>query len=49
MHDSEPDTFVIKTMPEKFSEILNEIGVSSTPKEIEVDDIEYDDFYSRAF
>ena len=43
MHDSEPDTFVIKTMPEKFSEILNEIGVSSTPKEIAVDDIEYDD------
>ena len=49
MHDSEPDTFVIKTMPEKFSEILNEIGVSSTPKEIAVDDIEYDDYYSRVF
>ena len=49
MHDSEPETFVIKSMPEKFSEILNEIGVSSTPKEIAVDDIEYDDYYSRAF
>jgi len=49
MHDSEPDTFVIKSMPEKFSEILNEIGVSSTPKEIAVDDVEHDDYYSRAF
>jgi len=49
MHDSEPDTFVIKSMPEKFSEILNEIGVSSTPKEIAVDDVEHDDYYSRVF
>ena len=49
MHDSDPDTFVIKSMPEKFSEILNEIGVSSTPKEIAVDDVEHDDYYSRAF
>ena len=49
MHDSEPDTFVIKSMPEKFSEILNEIGVSSTPKEISADDVEHDDYYSRAF
>ena len=49
MHDSEPDTFVIKTMPEKFSEILNEIGISSTPKEIATDDVEHDDYYSRVF
>ena len=49
MHDSEPDTFVIKSMPEKFSEILNEIGVSSIPKEIAVDDVEHDDYYSRSF
>ena len=49
MHDSEPETFVIKSMPEKFSEILKEIGISSTPKEIAVDDVEHDDYYSRAF
>ena len=49
MHDSESDTFVIKTMPEKFSEILNEIGISSTPKEIATDDVEHDDYYSRVF
>ena len=49
MHDSEPDTFVIKSVPEKFSEMLNEIGVSSTPKEIAVDDVEHDDYYSRVF
>ena len=49
MHDSEPETFVIKSMPEKFSEILKEIGISSTPKEIAVDDVEHDDYYSRVF
>ncbi|PBO83515.1 MAG: hypothetical protein COB91_03305, partial [Nitrosopumilales archaeon] len=28
MEDSEPETIVIKNWPEKFSDILNEIGVS---------------------
>ena len=49
MHDTESETFVIKTMPEKFSDALNEIGVSSTPKEIATDDVEHDDYYSRVF
>ena len=49
MHDSEPETFVIKSMPEQFSDILKEIGISSTPKEIATDDVEHDDYYSRAF
>jgi hypothetical protein len=49
MHDSEPETFVLKTIPEKFSEILQQIDVSSTPKEIATDDVEYDDYYSRVF
>ena len=49
MHDSEPETFVIKSIPEKFSEILDLIGVSSTPKEIATDNVENDDYYSRAF
>ena len=49
MHDSESETFVIKSMPEKFSDILDLIGVSSTPKEIATDDMENDDYYSRVF
>jgi len=49
MHDTESETFVIKTMPEKFSDALNEIGVSSIPKEIATDDVEHDDYYSRVF
>ena len=49
MHDTEPDTFVIQSMPEKFSEMLKEIAVDSTPKEIATDDVENDDYYSRFF
>ncbi len=49
MHDSESETFVIKSMPEKYSDILQQIGVSSTPKEIATDDVENDDYYSRIF
>ncbi len=49
MHDSESETFVIQSMPEKFSDMLKEIAVSSTPKEIATDDVENDDYYSRAF
>jgi hypothetical protein len=49
MHDSESETFVIKSMPEKYSDILQQIGVSSTPKEIATDDVENDDYYSRVF
>jgi hypothetical protein len=49
MHDTESETFVIQSMPEKFSDMLKEIAVSSTPKEITTDDVENDDYYSRAF
>ena len=49
MHDSEPETFVIKSMPEKFSEMLNEIAITSTPKQFATDDVELDDYYSRVF
>jgi hypothetical protein len=49
MHDSEPEIFVLKTEPEKFSDKLNHIGVTSTPKEITTDDVESDDYYSRVF
>ena len=49
MHDTESETFVIQSMPEKFSNMLKEIEISSTPKEIATDDVENDDYYSRAF
>ena len=49
MHDSEPDTFVLKSMPEKFSDLLEKIGVESKPKEICTDEIEKGDYYSRCF
>ncbi len=49
MHDSESDTFVYQTWPEKFSDILKEIGVDSESKEIGTDDVEKGDYYSRYF
>ena len=49
MHDSEPDTFVLKTIPEKFSEFLGKIGIESQPKEIGTADVEQGDYYSRCF
>ena len=49
MHDSEPETFVIKSEPEKYSDMLKEIAITSTPKKIATDDVEHDDYYSRVF
>ena len=49
MHDTEPETFVIKTEPQLFSEKLAEIGIESTPKDIGSDEIESGDFFSRYF
>lgn len=49
MHDTEPDTFVYRTWPEQFSEMLKEIGIESEPKEIGSDDVEKGDYYSRYF
>ena len=40
MEDSEPETIVIKNWPEKFSDMLNEIGVSATPNEIGEGEVE---------
>ena len=49
MHDTEPETFVIKSVPEKFSDMLKVIAIDSTPKEIATDEVENDDYYSRVF
>lgn len=49
MHDTESDTFVLQTWPEKFSGFLQKIGVDSTPKEIGSDSVEKGDYFSRYF
>ncbi len=49
MQDTESDTFVYQTLPEKFSGMLKEIGVDSVSKEIGTDDVEKDDYYGRYF
>ena len=49
MHDTESETFVIQSLPEKFSDMLKEIAISSTPKEIATDAVETDDYYSGYF
>ena len=49
MHDTEPETFTLKTIPEKFSDMLKDIGIESQPNEIAKGDVETDDYYSRYF
>ncbi|HXG74912.1 MAG: hypothetical protein QW177_02870 [Candidatus Nitrosotenuis sp.] len=50
MHDSESDTFVYETWPQKVSHMLKDIGVDATPKEIGTDPVERSkDYYGRNF
>ena len=49
MHDSELDTFVLQSWPEKFSAMLKTIGIDSESKLIGTDDVEKGDYYSRYF
>jgi hypothetical protein len=49
MHDSEPDTIVLQSWPEKFSLMLKKIGVDSESKQIGTDSVELSDYYSRYF
>ena len=49
MHDTESDTFIIQTWPEKFSSMLKEIGIDSESKEIGTDAVERDEYYARYF
>lgn len=50
MHDSEPDTIELKTMPERFVEMLQQVGVESEPNEVgSRQDIEASDYYSRYY
>lgn len=49
MHDSESDTFVLQSWPEKLCDMLKEIKIESVPKAIGTDDVEKGDYYSRYF
>lgn len=49
MHDTEPDTFEPKTIPEAYSEMLGGIGVAAEAMEAGADDVERGDYYSRYF
>ena len=49
MHDSEADTFVLQSWPEKFSDMLKKIGVDSKSKQIGTDNVEKGEYYSRYF
>lgn len=50
MHDSEPDTMILKTYPQRLAEILSQIGIESHPVDIGTDDVEKEgDYYSRYF
>jgi hypothetical protein len=45
VHDTESDTFEYKTWPQKFVDMLSEIGVESEAKEIATVDVELGDYY----
>ncbi len=49
MHDSEPDTIIIKTYPQRLGEILSKFGIESNTLDIGTDDVEKGDYYSRCF
>jgi len=50
MHDSEPDTIIIKTYPQRLGEKLSEFKIDSNPVDIGTDDVEKSgDYYSRCF
>lgn len=49
MHDSEPDTIVLKSKNEEFCDMLKAIGIEATTKEIASDQVEQGDYYSRYF
>ena len=49
MHDTESDTFVYETWPQKFTHMLKSIGVESSAKERGTDSVEKGDYYSRVF
>jgi hypothetical protein len=49
MHDSEPDTFPVKSTREQFCELFEKIGVKADLKQIDTDEVEKGDYYSKYF
>ena len=49
MHESEPDTFSKKNKRLEYCEQLEKIGVDAEPKQLESDDVEKSDYYSKYF
>jgi len=49
MHDDEPETFVLKTDPQKYCDLLAEIGIDAKAKDVGTDQVESGDFFSRYF
>ncbi len=49
MHDSEPDTFSQTNKREEFCALLEKIGVQAEAKQIDSDEVEKGDYYSKQF
>ena len=49
MQDTEPDTFVLKTWPEKICDMLKEIDIDAKANEIGEGNVEKGEYYSRYF
>ena len=49
MQDTEAETFVLKTEPQKYCDLLAEIDIKAQPKDIGTDEVETGDFFSRYF
>ncbi len=49
MHDSESDTFHQLNKNEEFCESLKKIGIDAEALQIDADEIEHENYYSRHF
>ena len=49
MHDTESDTFELKTPPEEFADMLKEIGIETKVVELGTDDVEKQMYFGRFF
>jgi hypothetical protein len=49
MHDSESDTFLPTSIGKEFCESLKKIGVNAEVKQIDTDELESGDYYSKDF
>lgn len=49
MHDSEPDTFLQESPREQFCKLLEKIGIKAEPEQIDTDEVEKGDYYSKYF